>query len=128
MTAQVTGGGGVSHGGSYRVRGSVAQPVMGRSRGGSGEGEAAVSYTLVGGWLGQIFPSGDPVQPSLRVRITEDWLMELSWDGNVVGFVLEFSGSIGPDADWQPVSPQPTGSGYTTLCEQPTCYFRLRRL
>jgi hypothetical protein len=60
------------------------------------------------------------------VRFTEDEQAELSWDETITGFVLEFSPAIGPNADWQPVAPQPAGASFVTPVAGPARYFRLR--
>jgi|GEM_PF-1555569 len=127
LRVDVVGGGGTSLGGPYTLRGAVSQGAVGRSTSVIEPGGVSPDFRLIGGWLG---PSMNliPIRPVMRVRFTDDKLAELNWDVDITGYVLEFSSRIGPDADWEPVSPQPVGTRFTTPCAQPARYFRLRSL
>lgn len=125
LTAQVVGGGGTSVGGTYVLRGAASHSAAGRSVSVVEPGTIPPDFQVIGGWLGPVTGAVVP-RPSMRVRFTDDKLAELSWDIDISGYILEFSSSIGPDANWQPVSPQPIGMSFTTPCAQPARYFRLR--
>jgi hypothetical protein len=127
IVGNAVGGGGISAGGPYTLRGAVAQGGVGRSTSMVEPGSGTVDYRLIGGWLGPMTVPVPP-RPTMRVRFTDDKLAELTWDQDISGWVLEFSPAIGPGADWQPVVPQPVGSSFTTPCAQPARYFRLRSL
>lgn len=125
LTGQVIGGGGTSQGGAFLLQGAVTQAATGRSLSVVEPGGNPTDYRVIGGWLGPV-STGSPGRPSMKARLTEDKLAELNWDMDITGYVLEFSSSIGPGAVWQPVSPQPVGMSFTTPCQQPARFFRLR--
>ncbi len=127
LTGHVVGGGGSSQGGIYVLRGAVSQAAAGFSASEIVSGEPVPEFRAVGGWIGTL-PAGPLRPPKMKVLFTADKLAELSWDVDIAGYVLEFSSSIGPDANWQAVDPQPTVSSFTTPCQQPARYFRLRGL
>ena len=125
LVGQTVGGGGVSQGGAYSLRGGILTPSGGRSEGTLQPGGAGLDFQLVGG---TVIPSGTgpiPV-PKIRAILTADKLAELSWDMDIEGYVLEFSNTTGPGAVWQAVNPQPVGRSFTTPCAQPARFFRLR--
>lgn len=122
LTAQVVGGGGSSQGGDFVLRGAVSHSASGRS-----VSLLDPPFQVIGGVLGGLL-AVPPARPQMQVRFTADKLAELTWDVDIAGYVLEFSSSFGPSADWQLVSPQPVGTSFTTPCQQPARFFRLRRL
>lgn len=118
LTGQVGSGGGLSTGGGYVLEGALVLPTGAISTGGS--------YLLAGG-LGPGEPgASQPIK--FRAVLTPSKDAELSWEGDMAGYVLEFSPSLGPDANWQPVVPQPTGNSFLTPCAQPARFFCLREL
>lgn len=125
LVGQVVGGGGASQGGAYVLRGSILTPSGGRSASTVQPGVPGEDFRLVGG---AVLPMVGPVvqAPRIQAVLTPDKLAELTWDVDIDGFVLEFSSTTGPGADWQPVVPQPTGRTFTTPCQQPARFFRLR--
>ncbi|MCC7376900.1 MAG: hypothetical protein IT581_19735 [Verrucomicrobiales bacterium] len=118
LDGNLAGGGGLSKGGNYTLVGAVTQPGTGGSAGGN--------YELTAGLFGPIVVRL-PGTPGINMRFTDDKLAELSWEQDATGFVLEFSATVGPDANWQPVSPQPTGQSFITPCQQPARFFRFRK-
>lgn len=118
LTGHAAGGGGLSTGGSYALVGAVILPTGTVSTGGG--------YSLSAGLGGSPASGTGPVRLRANVTPAKDAL--LAWDGDAEEYVLEFSPVLGPDANWQPVVPQPTGNTFLTPCAQPARFFRLRRV
>ncbi len=74
------------------------------------------------------FFSEPAAPPSLSIGRDQDGLV-LSWPPSSAsaGYVLEFTTSIGPDRNWQPVSPVPNGAAYRPPLDSDQKFFRLRR-
>ena len=111
------GGGGSSAGGPFQISGWVSTGPDSVMSGGS--------FVLQGGLAPpEIVPED---RPSIRAVFTLDKAVAMTWSAASAGYVLEFSASLGPDAAWTPVNPQPTGATFTSPCQQPARYFRLRK-
>lgn len=120
LTGILVGGGGLSAEGPLRLTGVILPSASGRT---AGDG-----YVVTGGVVAA--PGETPgLRPRIRARLTEDKLAELTWDEDLIGlgYVLEFSPVLGPGENWQPASPQPTGTSFLTPCQQPARFFRFRR-
>lgn len=109
-------GGGQSGGGTFAVAGAAGQTSVAVSKGGT--------FTVTGGLVGVTVVPGDV---TLELTITDDGNAKLTWSGNATGYVLEFSPTVGEFANWQPVTPAPTGNTFTTPFNQPLRFFRLRK-
>src|SRR5688572_32852239 len=78
----IDGGGGTSSGGAYTLSGTIGQPDAGTLAGGS--------YLLAGGFWGGAFAVQQVGSPTLFInRVGAD--VQLSWNPNTPGFVLEQS-------------------------------------
>jgi len=111
----IDGGGGTSSGGAYTLSGTIGQPDAGSLAGGS--------YLLVGGFWGGAFAVQQVGSPTLFInRVGPD--VQLSWDPNTPGFVLEQSLSLAPAA-WSAVAGGANGA--VLPATGPTRFYRLRR-
>ncbi len=81
----VSGGGGVSSGGSFSVSGTVGQPDAGEMSGGN--------YTIVGGF-GSVYPASVPVSPILGIELTTTNTIMIYWPSGSAGFSLQESPSL----------------------------------
>jgi hypothetical protein len=111
-----TGGGGKSDGGTFAVTGGAGETATGPLTGGA--------FVVTGGLVGvAVVP--DDVTPELTLTDTGE--ATLTWSAEATGYVLESSPSVGEFADWQPVTPAPAGTTFTTPFNQPLRFFRLRK-
>ena len=111
----IDGGGGTSSGGAYSLSGTIGQPDAGTLAGGS--------YLLAGGFWGGAFAVQQVGSPTLFIsRVGPD--VQLSWDPNTPGFVLEQSLSLAPAA-WSAVAGGVNGA--VLPATGPTKFYRLRR-
>lgn len=111
----IDGGGGTSSGGGYTLSGTIGQPDAGMLAGGS--------YTLAGGFWGGAFAVQQVGSPTLFIlRVGPD--VQLTWDPNTAGFVLEQSLSLSPAA-WSAVAGG--ANGVVLPATGPTRFYRLRR-
>ncbi|MBL9135076.1 MAG: hypothetical protein JNK85_04375 [Verrucomicrobiales bacterium] len=119
LTGAVVGGGGAASSDTIHLVGAVPSGGSGFSTGGS--------YTLRSGAVAVVRkrPSIAPVVLTARWTPNHDTVLE--WSGDASGYILEFSASVGADALWSPVSPQPSGTSVTVTSLGPVRFFRLRR-
>ena len=115
LTGTSVAGGGQSAGGDLHLSGTAGHPA-GTSGGGT--------FQLSGGLIGIYVVPGEV---ELTLTRTENGDATLTWSGDAVGYVLQFSSQLDPLADWQPVTPAPTGNTYTTSFVQPARFYRLRK-
>jgi hypothetical protein len=108
-------GGGQSGGGTFAVAGGAGETAVGPLSGGT--------FQVTGGLIGVAVVPGDV---ALEFTTT-DGQVTLSWPTDAVGYVLEFTSQVGELASWQPVTPAPAASRFTTPFDQPLRFFRLRR-
>jgi hypothetical protein len=111
----VDGGGGTSSGGAYTLSGTIGQPDAGTLAGGN--------YLLEGGFWGGAFAVQQVGSPTLFInRVGAN--VQLNWDPNTPGFVLEQSLSLSPPA-WSAVAGGANGA--VLPATGPTKFYRLRR-
>ena len=117
LVAQAVGGGS-SAGGNYRVVGGLAAPGTGASAGGN--------YRLIGGLAGVFIVqvAGSPKMKALSAGVNA---AVLTWEGDIEGYILEFSPALGEGEIWQPTATQPTGNTFPVVCNQPARFYRLRK-
>jgi len=109
-------GGGQSGGGTFAVAGAAGETAFGPLSGGA--------FQVTGGLIGvAVVP--DDVTPELV--LTDDGNARLEWSADAAGYVLQFSPTLGPTANWQPVSPTPTGNSFITPFNQSLRFFRLHK-
>jgi len=88
----VTGGGGVSRGGSFALAGAIGQSDAGNLAGGA--------FNLEGGfWHGASLVQ-TPGAPALKIRLLGNGLVVISWPLTVSGYTLEQSSALG--TAWSP--------------------------
>lgn len=117
LVGAVSAGGGTSVGDAFALSGWISTGADALMTGGS--------YALRGGFAP---PTLQPERrPSIRASFTASHDVEMVWDVAGTGYVLEFSPSLGPEAVWTPLLPQPTGNSFVTPCGQPARFFRLRK-
>lgn len=104
-------------GGTFRLAGYVASSGADTS---SGE-----SFDLTCGLIGVYVATGGPVP--LKIQLTPAGQARIWWAPDVTGYELESTTALGPDADWQPVGPTPSGNEYFTPPLDPARFFRLRK-
>jgi hypothetical protein len=110
--------GGTMSGGTFRLTGYVASAGAETS---SGEG-----FDLTCGLIGVYVVTGGDVP--LRVQLTPTGQARIWWAPGETDHQLESTPALGQGADWQPVSPAPSGNEYFTPPVEPARYFRLRKL
>lgn len=76
------GGGGVSTGGTYELRGTIGQPDAGITLTGG-------TYQLTGGFWAAPFPSGSSEAPTLAIQPLGLGQVQLSWTSPAPGFFLQ---------------------------------------
>ena len=120
---KISGGGGVSTNGSYAITGTIGQPDVARSTGGS--------YELEGGFWSIIAAIQTPGAPLLKVKRVGN-TVEISWattDAN--GFLLEETGSLTGTINWASVSTSATVVNNENVVTVPAStgfrFFRLRK-
>lgn len=75
---------------------------------------------------GEPIGAGQPPVIPVVPTVTGDGQLRLAWSAALVGWTLEASGRVGPDANWEPVPGQFTGEALLPLPET-NHFFRLRR-
>ena len=118
----IAGGGSVSTGGVYSVKGTVGQPEAGVLRGGN--------YTGVGGFWGVALAVQEPGAPFLRLtRSGGD--VRISWPSTATGFQLQETTSLAPPISWGAVlqTPVPVNGEYTVTVPAAAGarFYRLRK-
>ena len=98
------GGGGVSTGGVYEVRGTIGQPDTGLSSGGP--------FTLAGGFWSVLGAVPTPGAPSLLITNTPGGAV-VSWPLPATGFLLEQTLQLTAPPGAIPWNPVPAGSYQT---------------
>jgi len=118
---KVSGGGGTSAGGAYRVSGTIGQLDAGAMRGGS--------YLVSGGFWGLIATVQTAGAPPLSIQITTTNTVVLSWPVSPFGFVLQKSSAVSTTA-WLSFSTAPlVVGGHNEVLIAPVFgdqYFRLK--
>ena len=110
-------GGGTSTGGEYLITGGAASAGAGVSTG--------AEFVLIAGLFGvPVAPTEDVM---LRVEYREGNPVRLWWAPEITGYRLEFTSMLGPDVNWQAVTPVPTSNEFMAPVDQPARYFRLRQ-
>lgn len=71
-----------------------------------------------------LFDLAATAQPPVLTLVRNGAELRLTWDPGLEGFTLESSPAVGTDANWQPVTPMPTGASYLINVSQ-TMFFRL---
>lgn len=108
-------GGGRSGGGNFAVAGGAGETTTGPVKGGT--------FEVTGGFTGVVVVPGN-----VAVAITTaNGQVTLTWPAGTVGYVLEFTPQIGPGANWQTVTPAPSGNSFTTPANQSLRFFRLKK-
>lgn len=109
-------GGGEAGGGNFALSGQVTPAGGTPSSGGE--------FTLRGGAIGLYVVPGE-----VKLTVTRDDRGDavLTWPADGDGFVLEYTGTLGAEPQWQAVTPSPAGRRYVTPFDQPLRLFRLRR-
>jgi hypothetical protein len=75
---------------------------------------------------GEPIGAGQPPVIPVVPTVTGDGQLRLAWSTALVGWTLEASGRVGPDANWEPVPGPFTGEALLPLPET-NRFFRLRR-
>ncbi len=117
LGGQGVGGAATLAGGAFRLHGAVRAPA-GVSTG--------VDHVLAAGVLEQVAVALGEYR--LEIRVLTTGAAEITWPAEAAGFALEAAGALGPEADWQPVSPAPAGSVHVAEPSGGARFFRLRRL
>lgn len=116
LIGTTTAGGGRAGGGVFAVDGVAGQTSTAASSGGN--------FQVTGGLVGVVVIPGEV---AITVETTADGMARLSWPSTAVGFQLEFAAQLGPQPDWKPVLPAPTGNVFSTPMNQPYRFFRLHK-
>jgi hypothetical protein len=111
----IDGGGGTSSGGGYTLSGTIGQPDAGTLSGGN--------YVLEGGFWGGAFAVQQVGAPTLIIQRV-GMQVQISWDPNTPGFVLQESLSLSAPS-WGNTSG--AFNGMTVPASGPTKFYRLRK-
>jgi len=118
----LSGGGGLSFGGAYMVKGTLGEPAAGALGGGN--------YSISGGFWATISPVQTPGSPLLSLGVTSTNTVVVSWPSPSTGFVLQQSVG-GTGTNWVDVSHAPVDNGVTksVLVSSPAgnLFFRLKK-
>ncbi|MGC3957894.1 MAG: hypothetical protein QM813_08100 [Verrucomicrobiota bacterium] len=118
----INGGGGISQGGDYQIKGSIG--IVDQKPASRGE-----SYTLSGGVVALVTAVQTPDAPTLHLSVTNNTVI-LSWTTATSGYVLEQT-TVADNSTWAPVDliPAMTGEKQTVLLPMTSGnkFFRLRK-
>ena len=113
----IAGGGGTfATGGPYSLGGTIGQPAVGVSTGGS--------YELASGfWAGAI-----SLAPTALLTVTTvAGEVQIGWPAPLSNWVLEGATTLGPVPDWTEVIPAPVGNSFIAPANGEQKFFRLRK-
>jgi hypothetical protein len=119
LTGAVVGGGGAAASDAVHLVGAVPSGGSGLATGGS--------YRLRSGAVAVLRKRPTTAPAVLTAKWTPNHGTVLEWSEAARGYILEFSESLGTNAVWSAVNPQPSGTTFTTTSAQPARFFRLRR-
>ncbi len=110
----VDGGGGTSTGGLYQVSGTIGQPDAGTLRGGS--------FTLQGGFWGEIAVVQTPGAPLLSILHTATNTVAVFWPSPSTGWTLQQNTNSVSSLNWSNVTAtiQDDGTNKTLIVYPPT--------
>ena len=115
LLGRVSGGGGVSEGGEFRVVGGIPTTSAGQSVGDD--------FVLTGGFVELFTVPTETGVITLGIALTTVGV-RISWPGQA-GVTLEATAVLGPGANWQPI--QTAAESIELRLDQRARFFRLRR-
>lgn len=117
LTGSVTGGGGISADGEFRVVGGIPNTAPGESSGGD--------FAVRGGFLELFTMPGPEGDVTLFVAL-EPGGIRISWPG-ATGVALEATTLLGPGAVWQTIQTSLQDTSILLRLDQRAQFFRVRR-